>query len=246
MTAWAKTLLTFAGGAVLFTACCSGESFDVASIRPSTIGKTRAIVDRGPDSVSLTNASISDLLQWAFDVKYFQISEGKQDLGRFDIRAKSQGPADLATLRRMLQDLLATRFHLVLHREMRPVSVYEMVAAKGGPKLPPTKDEPAAPHRATESLPRVQDGHFLFFDTSLSEFAAKLSLLRGIDRPIVNKTEIKGNYDITLKSAASMIREGDETSLFSLIQNQLGLKLVPAKAPMEFLVVDSVDRPSAN
>jgi uncharacterized protein (TIGR03435 family) len=221
-------------------------SFEVASIKPSLIGKTRAVIDHGPDTVTMTNVSLIDLLEWAYDVKYFQISEGKTDVGRFDIRAKAPNPASQSDLRRMLQNLLAARYHLAVHREMRPIPVYELTVAKGGPKLPAPNPPSENPHRRVESLPRVENGNFMFADTTMPEFAAKLSMLRGIDRPILDKTGISGAFDIILESAASMIREGDETSLFSLIQGQLGLKFIPTKSRIEMLVVDSVVKPTEN
>src|SRR5204863_5288062 len=117
--------------------------------------------------------------------------------------------------------------------------------AKGGPKLSAPKTG-TSPSHAVESLPRVQDGSFVFPDTSIAEFAAKLSLLRGIDLPVVDRTGIQGVYDITLKSAASAILEPDGPSLFTLIQEQLGLKLAPAKARFEVIVVERVEKPTEN
>ena len=92
----------------------------------------------------------------------------------------------------------------------------------------------------------MQDGSFVFPETSLTEFAEKLSLLRGIERPVLDRTEIKGFFDITLRSAASAILDDDGPSLFALVEEQLGLKLVPAKAPVEVLVIDHVEKPSEN
>ncbi len=80
----------------------------------------------------------------------------------------------------------------------------------------------------------------------MSEFAAKLSLLRTIDLPVVDRTGIKGVFDITWKSAADAILHPEGPSLFTLLQEQLGLKLISAKAPMEILIVDHVAKPSEN
>ena len=95
-------------------------------------------------------------------------------------------------------------------------------------------------------LPRVEDGNFVFHDTSMPEFAEKLSQLRDIDRPVVDRTGIKGVFDITLTGAATAMLQPGGPSLFTLVQEQLGLKLVSAKAPIEVLVVDHAENPSVN
>ena len=125
--------------------------------------------------------------------------------------------------------------------------VYELVVAKGGPKLPARKPDSDLPaDHAAESLPRGQDGSCLLQNVSMAGFAAKLSLLRGIELPVIDQTLIEGVYDITLKSAASAILHPDGVSLFTLIQEQLGLRLVSAKAPMEMFIVERVSKPSEN
>src|ERR1043165_8093486 len=97
--------------------------------------------------------------------------------------------------------------------------VFELVVAKGGPKLPARKaGEELSPTHSAESLPRVDHGSFVFQDASMTEFAAKLSLLRGVDLPVVDKTGIAGVYDITLKSAASAILEPNGPSISTLVQ----------------------------
>ncbi len=147
----------------------------------------------------------------------------------------------------MLQSLLAKRFNLAVHRETRMLPVYELVVAKGGPKLPPPNVAAAGPPiHSAESLPRVQNDSFLFSDAAMPEFARMLSQLRGIDLPVVDRTGITGNFDIVLKSAPSLAREGDTAGLFALIPAQLGLKLISAKAPLEVIVIDHAEKPSEN
>lgn len=125
--------------------------------------------------------------------------------------------------------------------------VYELVVAKGGPRLPARKADSDLPaDHAAESLPRVQQGSFVFENVSMAGFAAKLSLLRGIELPVVDQTHMDGVFDITLKSAASAMLRPDGPSLFTLLEEQLGLRLVSAKAPMEMLVIEHVNRPSEN
>jgi uncharacterized protein (TIGR03435 family) len=196
----------------------------------------------------MRNVDLGECVQWAYGVGFYQISgPSRLDDERYDILAKASAPVPLNQLKFMLQDLLAERFKLSLRREMKVLPVYELAVAKHGPKLPPPKaaGDLSAGH-TMESLPRVQDGSFLFPDVSMAEFAGKLSLLRGIDRPVLDKTGIGGVYDITLKSAASALLQPDGPSLSTLMEEQLGLRLSPAKDPIEVLAIEHAEKPSAN
>jgi uncharacterized protein (TIGR03435 family) len=145
----------------------------------------------------------------------------------------------------MLRQLLADRFKTTLHRETKVLPVYALAVAKGGPKLPAANPEDG--HHAVEQLPRIADGESFFFpDNSMAEFAVKLSLLRGMERPVVDRTGIAGFFDITLKGAAKALLQPDGPSLFTLLPELVGLKLVPTKAPVEVLVIDHAEKPSEN
>lgn len=227
--------------------------FEVASIHPAAIqkaggeGSSRSEIEYAADSLTMRNADLSEMLQWAYGLQHYQV-EGTDKLGgeRYDIRARAGAPVPVSTLRLMLQDLLATRFKVQLHREQKPTAVYELVVAKNGPRLPANRADTLPPAYPKESLPRVADGGFVFTNVTMSDFAQQLSELRGIDLPVVDRTGIQGVYDITLKSAAAAILDPNGPSLLTLIHEQLGLRLVSAKDPMEVLVVDHAERPSAN
>jgi bla regulator protein BlaR1 len=229
-------------------------AFEVSSIRPAAIwkaggeGSKRSKIEYSPTSLSMWNVDLTDCVQWAYGIKFYQISgPGFPGPERYDILAKTGSSVPVKQLRAMLQDLLEKRFQLRLHRQTKMLPVYELVVANGGPRLPvPKADTDLSPTHATESLPRVQDGSFVFQDTSMTEFAAKLSLLRGVDLPVIDRTGIKGLFDITLKSAANAILQDDGPSVSTLVQEQLGLKLVSAKAAIEVIVIDHVERPSEN
>jgi len=169
-------------------------------------------------------------LYYVYQVEQYQIS-GQDALtgNRYDILAKAAGAAPVSQLRLMLQQLLADRFKLSLRRDTKSLPIHALTVAKGGPRLPAVKNDDG--YHAVERLPRIQNDSFLFQDTSMPEFAAKLTILRGIDRPVVDKTGITGFFDIALKSAPSAMLQENGPSLFTLIQEQLGLKLVPEKAP---------------
>ncbi len=225
-------------------------SFDVASVKTSTFGQSglegskRSRVDVTPKSVTLRNVTVGDCIQWAYNVKPYQIAGASLGDERYDIRAVVDSEVSTSQLRAMMQDLLAKRFQMALHRETKPMPVLELVIAKGGPKLPPPK--PGAVTHSAESLPRVENGGFVFADTTMAEFATQLGMLRTVDMPVVDRTGIAGVFDIRLKDAAEANRRDDGPPISTFLEEQLGLKLVSAKSPMEVLVVDRVGKPTGN
>jgi len=228
-------------------------AFDVASIRPTTFrstsgeGSSRSLIQCAADGLTMRNIDLSEMVQWAYGLQHDQVFGGdKLDGSRYDILARTDAPVPVSTLRLMLQDLLATRYKVQLHREQKITSVYELVVAKGGPKLGKNKANTLPPSYGKESFPYVVDGGFLFSNVSMADFADQLTELRGIDLPVVNRTGIQGVFDITLKSAASAMLEPNGPSLFTLLPEQLGLKLVPAKDPVDVVVVDHAEKPSPN
>jgi uncharacterized protein (TIGR03435 family) len=142
----------------------------------------------------------------------------------------------------MEQSLLADRFKLKVHFETREMPVFALVIAKGGPKLTPAKD-------GESTRLSVHQNEMTATAITLDQWTHS-PFLGG--RVIVDQTGLTGAYDFTLtweQSVASGAgQEGgtDAPSLFTAVQEQLGLKLVPTKGPVEVIVVDSIERPSAN
>ena len=227
-------------------------AFEAASIRPSSTwraggeGSSRSKIEVAPSSLTMRNVDLNECVQWAYGVQPYRISGQRLSAERYDILARAEGPVKVHQLELMLQDLLAKRFSLKLHHEGKVIGIYELVPTKGGPKLPAPKVVDNSPSHSNDSLPLVEDGNFVFRDTSIAEFADKLSQLREIDRPVVDHTGIKGVFDITLKGAASAMLQSDGPSLFTLVQEQLGLKLVSTKVPVDVLVIDHAEQPSVN
>ena len=222
-------------------------SIRTAAVRPGREGGNRNRIEHTPNSLTMWNVTMNDCVQWAYDLASFQVSAPHVSSESYDILAKTGASAPVSQLRTMLQDLLAERFKLALHRETRMLPVYRLVIAKGGPNLPPANAGSSHPLVHTrESLPRVQDDSFIFVDASMADFAQMLAQLRGFDLPVVDGTGITGTFDIVLKSAPGPVREADTATTFALIQEQLGLKLVLAKSPVEVVVIDHADKPSGN
>lgn len=227
-------------------------AFEVASIRPAVQapvgeGGSRSQIEFAADSLTMRNIDLEEMIEWAYGLDHYRVSGPGILAGpRYDVRARSGDTVPVATLRVMLKNLLATRFKVQVHREQKAIKVYELVIATGGPKLPPDKTKTLPPAYPKESLPRVVDGGFVFSNVSMSDFTQQLGELRGIDLPVVDRTGIAGVYDLTLKSAAAAMLDSDPEALFSLIREQLGLKLVAARDPIDVLVVDHAEGPTPN
>lgn len=227
--------------------------FEVASIRPAAIaaaggeGSLRSRIQCTPDGLTMENIDLNEMIEWAGNLQDYQL-KGLERLDgvRYDVRARAEGRAAVATIRMMLQNLLSTRFKVRLRHEQKTTAVYELMVAKGGARLGKNKADSLPLAYPRESLPRVVDGGFVFSNVSMTEFAQQLSELRGIDLPVVDRTGIEGVYDVTLKLAATAMLDPDGPSILTLIQQQLGLKLVSAKAPMDVVVVEHVENPTAN
>ena len=159
----------------------------------------------------------------------------------------------------MMQHLLADRFGMKTHWEPRTMSAYELVVAKGGAKLHVAKDEAAKEPAEIPPGVRIQRGPHLWMRVvgvrgTMPELAAELQRVE-FDRPVVDRTGIKGEFDFAVTATSTkpyFDGEAPDTGdaapplIFTAIQEQLGLRLEPVKTAVECLVVDGVERPSAN
>jgi uncharacterized protein (TIGR03435 family) len=192
------------------------------------------------------------LIGLAYDVFDSQISGGPNwlDTEKYDIQAKAGSALKVWRMRLMLQSLLAERFRLALHRETKEEPIYELVVAKGGPKI-----EPAAGAKTPGHL-RVGTGQLTGIAAPISWLTQSLS--GNLDRYVVDKTGLNGNYNFTLQWTPDMGQlpqqrpdalpppDASGPSIFTALQEQLGLQLKSEKGPVETLVIDHAERPSAN
>jgi len=186
---------------------------------------------------------------------------------RFTINARAAGdPGPSVTRGRMLQALLEERFNLKVRRVSKEVPVYALTIAKGGPKLEPfqegscieLKPGPPDPDRKPfcgvgRSKRNSSVRTYEFFKMTVAELAQNMGVNSGprlLDRPVIDKTGLTGLFNFTLtyepESSAPPDEPSTGPSIFTAVQEQLGLKLEPAKGPADFLVIDSVTRPSEN
>lgn len=221
----------------------TAPSFEVASVRQVPAGHGYfSISPWGEARFTAKNVTMKVLIELAFDVTGDQIS-GKNvgwiDSGLYDIDAKPEGNAPLSyeQLKPLLRQLLVQRFKLTVHYEQKDVKGYALVVAKGGSKLATGKEATAIGYI-------LQDG---IRSPSISMKALAAMLAHPLGRPVMNKTDIAGNYDIKLSFAPDGSTDSPYPSIFTAVQEQLGLKLEPQKIPVEMLVIDHLEQtPSPN
>jgi uncharacterized protein (TIGR03435 family) len=228
------------------------QAFEVASIKPNRSGAESNVNSLPNGRLSVTNESVRDLIRLAFGVKDYQIARAPRwiDAERYDIEAKTDRPTgrDLEELQALLRQLLADRFQLAAHRETKEGPVYLLVVAKSGPKMTRNDGKGASTRSAC--------GHLAGKRLTMDTVATVLS--RHFERDVINRTGLEGKYDFELnwtpdagpcpasEDAAGAGETGSRPSIFTAIEEQLGLKLEPSKQPVGILVIDHVERPSEN
>lgn len=255
-------LLVLAIGFARSQSTTARPEFEVASIKPNNTNERMDYLVRG-DRLFGKNMPAKGWIQIAYGLKGFQVV-GPEWISteKFDIdarRAESASPSGMQ-MSLMLQSLLADRFKLTLHREMRQLPVYDLVISRGGLRMKPSKDQTLwvgdFPDGSPDGRPltgggptELAPGRFLGEAISMTMF---VNLLAGpLDRQVINKTGLTGRFDIDLRYApesgqASTATDTSTPSFFTALQEQLGLRLESAKAPVEVLVVDHIERPDSN
>ena len=242
----------------LAAAYAQPPAFEVASIKPSDAAGTVSI-RRSGYRITTTSTSLEFLITWAYDVHRDRLL-GKPswlDSVRYDVTANApQGnrsaplrlPGQPTELQQMMQALLAERFKLVIHRETRQLPIYALVVANGGAKIRLT-GAPAVMGQTPFSMPNR--GRLIGTQVSAEMLAKVLS--DQLSRSVQDQTGLKGVFDFKLEwepdglstpandlPAPAGLSAG--ASLFTAIQEQLGLKLEGRKGPVEVLVVDHIER----
>lgn len=179
--------------------------------------------------------------------------EGKFSDSDYTVIQKMSAAERQEQIQLRLQSVLRERFHLEAHLEKREQTIYALEVAKGGPKLS------AAKHQAPDRFGITHSGmdyELKATGTDLNGLASLLGREPEVGgRSIVNRTGLSGNYDLTLHwtrmassapDAGAAVGEGNAPSYFTAIQEQLGLRLVPAKGQVDSIVIDHIEKPSMN
>ena len=250
-------------------------AFDAISIHPTKPGMTttingvttnRSFARATPDGYSVGNDTLKDLLVDAYNVKWDSIVGGPDWIGTtgYDIDAKVTPAADApppkltrAQRKQMIQSMLADRFKLVVHDETKDAPIYELELAKSGSKLPESTpgDGFAKGIKGPDGNPMpigypamLSRGHLFGQAVTIDSLIDYLK--QELKRPVVDKTGLSGKYDLSLEWTPDNTPDDSPLagvpSLFTALQEQLGLKLTSTHGPVKTLVIDHVEPPSPN
>ena len=271
--------LTVAAVSMAQTTPTKKPAFDIASIKRNTAPEgNRSLGDQPGGRFVASRVTLRRIIQYAYrDNQQFLGGPDWLDTDRWDIEAKApEGMVPMRanpinvdvpdTIALMLQSLLEDRFKLKAHRETRELPLFELTVAKGGAKVKLSEDQTAPTALAAGNGTRggaSTRGGIDLGRNKLEGHAQPINLLAAAlgalyaGRPVVDKTGLKGLYDIKLQwtpdsGLAAPVNPGEAPaapsgpSLFSALEEQLGLKLESSKGPLPVLVIDSIDRPSEN
>jgi uncharacterized protein (TIGR03435 family) len=232
--------------------------FDVATIKLSNAATNNANVNFDTSKLLIRNLPLKSMMMMAYGVRESLISglPGWADSARYDVDAKVTDPDpkifndDMTREQRreMMANLLADRFHLKVHIETKTLPVYELVIVKGGPKIQPSPAVAGADPNLNRTRVNTSRSTFDGSYVPLPELTIQLSEILG--RTIIDKTGLTGKYDMHLKYQPNGALPSEPADgppdLFTAMEEQLGLKLVPSKGPVETLIVDHIDQPTEN
>jgi uncharacterized protein (TIGR03435 family) len=249
-----KLCVTLAGLQALAQPGAKPLEFEIASVKPADPGTRGSNVAPGAgDSLTIANVPLRKIIVYAYDIRDFQLagSLGWVDEQRYDIVAKAaaanrpvleaaetddQRRDRVARVRERLRSLLADRFGLQVHTEEREQTILALRIAKGGPRL--------AEAAANTGRVSTVDGRIQGFGAPISMLATQLSFATGMI--VADETGLSGRYDFVLDWAPDQKDQSDtRPSIFSAV-GELGLRLERAKGPVKTVVIDRVERPSAN
>ena len=236
----------------------ANPKFDVVTIKPSDPNRPGKLFTIRGRHVMTINTTVNDLVTFGYSIQTKQMVNAPSWFDeKYDIDGipDVEGQPNIQQMRILIRDALVERFGLKFHNEQRELSVYALSLAKGGPKMTITTDKPSTP------------GNFLF--RGLGRLVVTNSTMKDfchgmqeavMDKPVVDQTGLTERYDFNLNwtpdqsqfaaMGARVPPPSDDPnappSLYTALQEQLGLKLESTKANADVMVIDHVDKPSAN
>jgi uncharacterized protein (TIGR03435 family) len=225
-------------------------SFEAASVKLGDPNERRRGIGTRGNQLEIVNAPVKDMIGFAYSVQTDQIFGGPKwiDSDLFTITARPDSATPLRSpddpgnvLALMLQSLLETRFTLAVHRETRVEPIYELVVAKTGARL----TDSAGPDKNGRQGLFDRPGYWIATNQGVGALLGALS--RQIGRPVRDKTGLTGKYDFTLRYSPDLGQQAgtdpNAPSVFTALEEQLGLTLESARGPVEVLIIDNVERP---
>jgi uncharacterized protein (TIGR03435 family) len=230
--------------------CGQGATaFEVASVKPTP--KERLYLLKREckgDRFSATGMPLSFIIPWSYQLSSNRI-QGLPDWVNareyaYDFEAKAAGPMTDDQCKLMVQSLLADRFKMTVHRETREMRVYALVVSKKGKVHEVSADGDGEGVRINRARFQSLSDAEAPKGMSMERLAGYLGDLPAVGLPVIDKTGLTGIYSFSLTFS---VKEGDDRpSIWTAVQEQLGLKLEATKAPLDVLVVDHIEKASAN
>lgn len=244
--------------------------YEVVSIKPNNSDADGSL-EALPNGLNYKHVTLARLVRRAYGVEAFQIS-GAPDWAMaqaFDLEArtddtvtaalKNLSPDERELVReKMLQIVLAERFHLAVHHEMRQVPVYFLKAINKGSKLQAAMSANTDEAVTVTSGSSAQRGTMRGQSATMATLVSLLSSM-SLGRPVIDKTELSGRYDFTFSwslgtdtpvssagGESTTVSDPNAPSIFTALKEQVGLELASGKAEVDFIVIDHVERPDKN
>jgi uncharacterized protein (TIGR03435 family) len=228
----------------------ANPAFEVATIKPSRPDEHGPRYDFRGRRFSVIHASLSDLLKFSYGLQQSQIAKTQDWVNSesYDISAKPDGEGEpsIKQWESMVKKLMADRFQLKFHFEKQEQAVYVLTVARTGPKLTRSESDPSASGGMGFGPP----GNFGATNQTMADIAEALG--QGVlNRPVEDQTGLTGRFSLRLTWTPDGLATATENpnalpDFFTAIQEQLGLKLISTKAPVDVLVIDLIERPSEN
>jgi uncharacterized protein (TIGR03435 family) len=230
--------------ALLLCITTPAQSFEVATVKLNTSGPTASNgFSTTPGRFRVLNSPLEQMIHAAFHVPEGALAglSGWMRSDRYDIEAKTAANSTFDENLTMLRALLIERFQLRFHSETRESTTLALVVAKSGPKFRQSKDDAAGNKERIDIRPTEISGVNIPFGHFVTVLAAQLK------RTVTNATGLSGNFDLSLKYVRDDAPEGaNGPTVFSALEDQLGLKLESRKGPVEVMVIDSAEKPREN
>ena len=221
-------------------ALCAQPAYEVASIKPNNSGSTSSSTHGNKGEIFMKNQTLRRLVERAYDVKPFQVTApGWLESVRFDISAKYPEETKPDDRVLMMRKLLEDRFKLEAHRETKEMQGYVLVVAKKGLKIKPVENTGGGPNtNGTGDRIRTLKVEMI----TMAQLADQVS--RTLGEMVVDQTGVTGVFSFELRwtNDDKISNEGEAPSIFTALQETLGLRLQPQKVPVEMVVVDRVER----
>lgn len=240
-------------------------AFEVASVRPSKTNENWFWNVTPGGRIVCRNCTLQRMMILAYRVQEYQVVAGPAWISKdqFDIEAKPDTPSTPSDVdpRQILRSLLEERFHVRVRMETRNGPAYALVVIKNGPPLSADQSPPAETQPPPDRNGAMPRGALRMTAGSAFGRAIPISLLarflgQTLGRPVIDKTGLTGRYDIEFHWTPESVSvdsppgvsvpDADAPSLFTALQEQVGLKLESTTGPVQQLVIEKVERPSEN